>query len=249
MVAVGPLEKGTRQFWPNEDAFGKRFKLGVTNAPWVTIVGVVSDVRQMGMDAPVKAEMYFPYRQITSHFGYAPRDLVIRTTSDPLSLVPAVSREIHAVDPDQPISNIATMSDVLTQQTGPRRLGMILLMVFAGLALLLASLGIYGVLSFFVAQQTREIGVRLALGAQLRDILGLVLKKGMGWALAGVAIGLVAAFVVARLMTSLLFGVRATDPITFAAIALVLLVVALFACYLPARRATKVDPLVALRYE
>jgi putative ABC transport system permease protein len=221
----------------------------VPNAPWVTIVGVVDDVREVGMDAPVRAEMYFPYRQITSHFGYAPRDLVIRTTGDPLSLVATVRQAIHAVDPDQPISNIATMSEVLTERAGSRRLGMILLMVFAGLALLLASLGIYGVLSFFVAQQTREIGVRLALGAQLRDILNLVLKKGMGLALLGVTVGLIAAFAVARLMASLLFGVSATDPITFAAIALILTGVALLACYIPARRATKVDPLVALRYE
>jgi putative ABC transport system permease protein len=238
-----------RQYWPDEDVLGKRFKLGVPNAPWVTIVGVVNDVRQIGMDAPVKAEMYFPYRQITTHFGYAPRDLVIRTTGDPLGLVAAVREQIHTVDPDQPISNIATMSDVLTERTGPRRLGMILLMVFAGLALLLASLGIYGVLSFFVAQQTREIGVRLAVGAQVRDILRLVLKEGMGLALLGVAIGLLAAFALARFMTSLLFGVSATDPITFAAIAFILTGVALVACYLPARRATKVDPLVALRYE
>ena len=242
-------ETMARQCWSNEDALGKRFKLGVPNAPWVTIVGIVNDVRQMGMDAPVRAEMYFPYRQITSHFGYAPRDLVVRAAGDPAGLVGSVSREIHAVDPDQPISNIATMSDVLTQQTGPRRLGMILLMVFAGLALLLASLGIYGVLSFFVAQQTREIGVRLALGAQLRDILHLVLRRGMVLALIGIAFGLIGAFALARLMTSLLFGVSATDPITFATIALILLGVALLACYLPARRATKVDPLVALRYE
>jgi putative ABC transport system permease protein len=175
--------------------------------------------------------------------------LIVRTTGDPLSLVAAVREQIHAVDPDQPISNIATMGEVLTERTGARRLGMILLMMFAGLALLLASLGIYGVLSFFVAQQTREIGIRLALGAQLRDILRLVMKKGMGAALLGVAIGLVAAFALTRLMASLLFGVSATDPITFAAIALVLTGIALLACYIPARRATKVDPLVALRYE
>jgi putative ABC transport system permease protein len=242
-------ETMARQFWPHDDPVGKRFKLGVPNAPWVTIVGVAADVRQMGMDVPVKAEMYFPYRQITTHFWYAPRDLVIRTTVDPMSLVAAVRQEIRAVDPDQPISNIATMDQLLSEETGPRRLGMRLLATFAGLALLLASLGVYGVLSYFVTQQTPEIGVRMALGAQQHDILGLVLKKGMRWPLLGIAIGLPAAFALAQLMKSLLFGVSASDPITFAAIALILAGVAFLACYVPARRAAKVDPLVALRYE
>jgi putative ABC transport system permease protein len=203
----------------------------------------------MGMDVPVKAEMYFPYRQIASHPWYGPRDLVIRTAGDPMSLVAAVRQEIHSVDEDQPISNIATMEEQLIRETGSRRLGMILLTTFAGLALLLASLGIYGVLSYFVAQQTPEIGVRLALGAQPRDILGMVLKKGMGWALLGVGIGSVGAFALTRLMVSLLFEVSASDPATFVVIALLLTTVALLACYLPARRATKVDPMVALRYE
>jgi putative ABC transport system permease protein len=238
-----------RQYLPDQDPLGKRFKLTTPNAKWITIVGVVSDVRQVGMDAPVKAEMYLPYRQITTHAGYTPRDLIIRTTGEPLSLVGAVTREIHAVDSDQPVSNVASMSELLSAETGSRRLGMILLMGFAGLALLLASLGIYGVLSYFVTQQTREIGVRLALGAQVRDIVGWVLKKGMSLALIGVVIGLIVAFVLTRLMASLLFGVGASDPITFAMIALLLTSVALLACYIPARRATKVDPLIALRYE
>ena len=219
------------------------------NSPWVTIVGVVADVRQMGMDAPVKAEMYFPYRQITTHFWYAPRDLVFRTTGDPTSLVTAARHAIREVDPDQPISNIATMDELLTEETGPRRLGMILLSAFAVLALLLASLGIYGVLSYFVTQQTPEIGVRMALGAGQRNIMGLVLRKGMRWTLPGVAIGLLAAFAMARLMKSLLFEVSATDPATFAVVSIVLIGVALAACYIRARPATKVDPLVALRYE
>jgi putative ABC transport system permease protein len=242
-------ESMARQHWREEDPLGRRFKLGVENAPWVTIVGVVADVRQMGMDLPVKAEMYFPYSQVSSHPWFSPRDLVIRTNGDSNALVAAVRREIKAVDPNQPVSNVATMEELLVKETGSRRLGMILLSTFAALALLLASLGIYGVLSFFVAQQTREIGVRLALGAQLRDVLGLVLKKGMRWALLGVAIGLVAAFALSRLIASLLFGVSAKDPLTFVGIAVVLTTVALLACYLPARRATKVDPLEALRYE
>jgi len=141
------------------------------------------------------------------------------------------------------------MEELLIKETGSRRLGMILLAVFAGLALLLSSLGIYAVLSYFVTQQTAEMGIRLALGAQRRDVLGIVLKKGMGWTLLGVVIGLMASFALARLMGSLLFGVSATDPITFLTVALILTSVAFLACAIPARRATKVDPLVALRYE
>lgn len=242
-------ETMARQYWPDEDPLGKRFRISVNAAPWLTIVGVVADVRQMGMDVAVKAEMYVPYRQIKSHAWYTPRDLVIRTAGDPESLIAAVRQEIRAVDPDQPVSNIATMETLLGEENGPRSLGMMLLAAFAGLALILASLGIYGVLSYFVAQQTSEIGVRLALGAQQRDILRLVLGKGMSWALIGVAIGSVAAFALTRLMASLLFGVSATDPLTFALVAGLLTAVALAACYIPARRAMKVDPMVALRYE
>jgi len=242
-------ESMARAYWANEDAVGKRFKLGVPNAPWVTIVGIVADVRQMGMDVPVKAEMYLPYRQISSHPWYGPRDLVVRTARDPMSLVSAVREVIRTVAPDQPVSNIATMEELLTRETGSRRLGMILLSAYAGLALLLASLGIYGVLSYLVAQQTPEIGVRLALGALQRDIFGLVLKKGAGLVLGGVTIGGIAAFALTRLMASLLFGVSATDPVTFLGISLLLTGVALAACFVPARRATKVDPMVALRYE
>jgi len=242
-------ETMARQYWQGEDAVGKRFKLGDPNSPvpWVTVVGVVADVRQMGMDAPVKAEMYLPYRQMTTHTFFAPRDLVIRTSVDPMSVVTSARREIHAVDPDQPVSNIRTMEGALDEEIGQRRLGMTLVAVFAGLAILLASLGIYGVLSYFVVQHTREIGVRLALGAQRRNVLGLVFKKGMTLSLIGVAMGLVAAFALTRLMSSLLYEVKAADPITFITVAAMLTVVALLACYIPARRAMKVDPMVALR--
>jgi putative ABC transport system permease protein len=224
-------------------------KLGTPNAPWVTVVGVVADVRQMGMDQPVKSEMYLPYRQISSHPWFSPRDLVIRTTGDPNSLVAAVRREIQAADPNQPVAGVATLEELLIRDAGSRRLAMILLSVFAGLALLLASLGIYGVLSFVVTQQTRDIGVRLALGAQVGDVLALVLKTGMRWVLLGVALGLVAAFALSRLVSNLLFGVSAKDPLTFLSVVLILITVALLACLIPARRATRVDPLVALRYE
>jgi predicted permease len=241
-------ETMARAYWP-DGALGKRFKLGVAGAPWLTIVGVVADVRQMGMDAPVKAEMYLPYRQISSHPWYGPRDLVLRTTIDPMKLVTAVREIVREADPDQPVSNIATMEELLVKETGPRRLGMILLSAYAGLALLLASLGIYGVLSYLVAQQTAELGIRIALGAEQRDILGLVIKKGMWWTLLGVVIGTGIGIALTRLMTSVLFGVSPTDPATFLLIALLLFAVALLSCYVPARRAAKVDPIVALRYE
>ena len=240
------------QFWPNENPLGKRFTLGDPQGPevpWITIVGIAGDIRQMGADEPVKAEMYFPYPQAAAGAFYSPRDLVLRTSVDPMGLVAAVRNEIHQVDPDQPISNVRTMDDVLGEETSTRELGMTLLTIFAGLALLLATLGIYGVLAYFVVQHTQEIGVRMALGAQRGNILALVLKKGMVLTLLGVGIGLVAAFALTRLMSSLLYGISTTDPLTYAAIAALLTLVAFFACYIPARRATRVDPLVALTYE
>jgi putative ABC transport system permease protein len=245
-------ETMARQYWPGENALGRRIKVGDPDEPgkqWKEIVGIVADIRQMGIDEPVKAEMYLPYEQITDWPGYVPRDLAIRTNGDTSNLVGPVRQIIREVDPDQPVSNVATMAEVLGTETAQRRMGMIMLAGFAALALLLASLGIYGVLAYFVTQHTNEIGVRQALGATPRNILLLVLRKGMGLTLIGVGIGLVAAFALTRLMSSLLFGVTAADPLTFATVPLVLVGVALLACYIPARRATKVDPLVALRYE
>jgi putative ABC transport system permease protein len=239
-----------RQFWPGIEALGKRFKVGGPDSPvpWTTIVGIVADVRQMGTDAPVKAEMYFPYRQIVGS-AFMPRDLVIRMSVEPASLAAAVRREIHAIDPNQPISDIRTMDDILSEETASRELGMWLLATFAGLALLLSMLGIYGVLSYFVAQHTHDIGLQVALGARAANILGLILKKGMLLAAAGLAIGLMAAFALTGLMRSLLYEVSASDPITFAGVAALVLAVAFVACCVPARRAMKVDPIVALRYE
>lgn len=240
-------ETMARKYWPSESALGKRIKFG--EGPWITIVGVVTDVREMGVDQPVKGEMYLPYRQMTTFPAYKPRDLVIRASGNPLELVAAVRREVHVVDFDQPVSNIATLDQLLDDATQSRRVGMMLLVAFAALAFLLAVMGIYAVLAYFVTQRRGEIGVRLALGAQPRAILSLVLKKGMGLALLGLVIGLMAAFILTRLMASLLFGVSASDPTTFAIISVLLMSIALFACYIPARRAMKVDPLVALRYE
>ena len=245
-------ETMARQYWPGENALGRRLKIGDPDQPgkqWKQIVGIVADIRQMGLDEPVKAEMYLPYQQITDWPWFIPRDLAIRTSGDTSNLVGAVRQIIREVDPDQPISNIATMAELLGTEASERRMGMIMLAAFAGLALLLASLGIYGVLAYFVSQHTSEIGVRLALGASTRNILFLVLRKGMVLTLLGVVIGIAAALGLTRLMSSLLFGVKAVDPLTFVTVPLLLAGVALLACYLPARRATKVDPLVALRYE
>jgi putative ABC transport system permease protein len=244
-------ETMARQYWPSENALGKRFKIGGpdSDAPLMMIVGIVADVRQMGIDVPVKAEMYLPYQQDLESPWFAPRDLVIRASVDPMSLVAAVRAEIRSVDPDQPVSNIRTMDEVLGEESAPRELSMTLLAVFAGLALLLAAIGIYGVLSYFVAQSTPEIGIRLAMGAQAGDVVSLVLRRGMTLTLLGVGIGLIGSFLLTRLMSTLLYGVSASDPMTFGVIALLLTAVALLACYIPARRATRIDPMIALRSE
>jgi putative ABC transport system permease protein len=250
-------EAMARAFWPGESPLAKRFKVGSPDSkePWLTVVGVVSDVRQMAADAPVKPEMYVPYRQAMPFWKgppysfFTPRDLVIRTSVDPSSVVPSVRRAVHETDAYQPVEGVRTMDEVLGRETAERRVGVTLLAAFAALALLLSALGIYGVLAFFVVQHTPEIGVRMALGARPRDVLRLVVFKGMRLALAGVALGLAGAFALTRFIQSQLFGVSAADPLTYAGIAVLLALVALAACLIPARRATKVDPLVALRYE
>ena len=190
--------------------------------------------------------MYLPYVQADF---FAPRDLVVKTDVDPASLAATVRRAVWEIDKDQPVSNISTMDEILSESVTSQRFSMLLLAIFAGLAMVLAAVGIYGVMSYSVAQRRGEIGIRMALGAQKVDVLKLTVGEGLKLVVIGIGVGLIGAFLLTRLMSSLLFGITATDPLTFAAISLVLVAVALIASYVPARRATKVDPLVALRYE
>ena len=203
----------------------------------------------MGLEAPPKPEMFFPHRQLPDIRWNKPRDLIIRTKDNPMSLVAAVREAIWSVDRAQPVSNVRTMDDILSEEMTQRRVGMTLLVAFATLALLLASLGIYGVLSYSVTQRTPEIGIRMALGANRREVLRMVLADGMKLTVAGVAIGLAASFALTRLMSGMLFGVSANDPVTLVSVTFLLGTVTLVACYVPARKATRVDPLTALRHE
>ncbi len=239
-----------RRYWGDENPVGKRIKLGPRGSklPWLTVAGVVGDIRQAGLSADPLPEFYTPFTQ--PHAPWArPRVLVIRAAGDPANLVSAMKSQIWSVDKDQPIFAIRTMEEILDRWLATRRFNMLLLGVFASLALVLAAVGIYGVISYTVSLRAREIGVRIALGASARDILRLVVGHGMFLTLLGVALGLAASFGLTRFLANLLFGVQPTDPLTFAGISLLLALVALAACYLPARRATKVDPLVVLRSE
>jgi putative ABC transport system permease protein len=241
-------ETMARRLWPGEDAVGKRLKSGSSDStnPWLTIIGMVKDVRQFELTAEPKPQMYLPYEQAGF---FEPRDLVVSTNVEPLSLAATVRRTVWEIDKDQPVSNVRTMEDVLSESIARQRFSMLLLGIFAALALVLAAVGIYGVMSYSVTQRTHEIGIRMALGAQRSDVLKMVVGQGLKLVLIGVVIGLLAAFILTRVMSSLLFGVTATDPATFITISLVLISVAVLASYIPARRATKVDPMLALRYE
>jgi putative ABC transport system permease protein len=239
-----------RHFWPDENPIGKRVKPGSPNNPdnpWFVVKGVVADSNQGALDRQVRPEAYFPMAQLA--WRYRRMNLAIRTQGDPMNLVNSIKKEILSVDNDQAVYQVQTIEQMIGASIGPRRFAMSLLSLFAGLALALAAIGIYGVMSYSVTQRTHEIGVRMALGAGARDVLRLVIRQGMWPALLGVVIGLAGAFGLTRLMNSLLFGVNSTDSLTFAVIALLLVAVAALACYIPARRATKVDPMVALRCE
>ena len=235
------------QLWPNQDPIGRRIFLGSPQRPqpWRTIVGVVSNVSQYSLDKQPPMQIYLPHSQFPTSFN----NIVVKTENDPGSVLAAVRREILAIDKDQAVYNVVTLEQLHNDSMSLRRFFMLLLIVFAVLTLSLAAVGIYGVMSYAVTQRTQEIGIRVALGATATDVIKLVVKSGIVLALVGVAAGLIAALAVTRLMESLLFGVASTDLLTFVVGSLGLVIVAAAACYIPARRATKVSPLIALRYE
>jgi len=239
-----------KRYWSDENPVGKRFRLQAsgTPPPWLTVVGVVGDIHQGGLDTAPVPEFYTPFTQDYPPFA-VPLVLFVRTDGNPWRLISEVREQIGAVEKNLPVFAIQTMEDVLAQWLAPRRFNLLLMSVFAGVALALAAVGIYGVVSYSVSQRTRELGVRVALGAQPRDLLALVIRQGLVLAVTGVVMGLVVSFGLTRWLATLLFGISATDPITLASVASLFMLVALFACYLPARRAMKVDPMVALRYE
>ncbi|MEA2205273.1 MAG: putative transport system permease protein [Blastocatellia bacterium] len=247
LVGIANAEM-VRQYFPNEDPLGKRMRWARNpKVEWITIVGVVGDVKHFGLDLPEQPGLYSPYSQAQPWKRWM--TLVARTESDPGAMTQAIKRQIWKVDAQLPVTKVLTMQDVAATSFAARRFNMSLLAMFAVLALVLAAVGIYGVMSYAVTQRTQEIGIRMALGAQVFDVVKLVVQNGMALAFIGVAIGVAGAFALTRLMTTLLFGVTPTDAMTFTVVPLCLLVVALIACYLPARRAAKVDPLEALRYE
>jgi putative ABC transport system permease protein len=241
-------EEFVKHFFPNGDAIGKRIRLGklTSEFPWGTIVGVVGDVRGFALEEPPLPTMYWPVAQVRSTPSLA---IVVRTDSDPSTLAAPVRDAIAEIDRAQPIYDMQTLDQLVAKSLDQRRFTLTLMVLFGVIALVLSSIGIYGVMAFAVTQRTQEIGIRMALGASALDVLKMVVGSGMFLAAIGVAVGLIGAFALTRLMASLLFGVSPTDLMTFGLVTAGLLTVALLACYIPARRATKVDPLVALRYE
>jgi len=238
-----------RHYWPLDEALGKRLKPGFSNDAWCTVVGVVGDTKQYSLGEPSSPVMYLPYTQAPATFMMQDITFVLRAGSGPLALASAARRAVQAADPDLPVFDVATMDQLVYRSASAPRFNTALLGVFAALALVLAAVGIYGVMSYAVAQRTHEIGVRVALGAEASDIIRQVVRQGMLPAVIGIATGTAGAWGVTRFLSSLLFGVRPTDPITFAMVPVLLAAVSVLACLLPVRRATKVDPVEALRYE
>jgi putative ABC transport system permease protein len=233
--------------WGGEDPIGQKVKIGGPDRPWRTVVGIVGDVHHTGLDAERTPQLYLPESQ--GHFADGGMDLAVRTRGDPAALAAAVQAAIRSVDPTQPILNVSTMDQVISATAQQRRFTFILFQVFAALALLLAAAGIYGVLAGNVTERTLEIGIRSALGASRSEVLGLVLRQGMALAGAGIVMGGAASLVMARFLERLLYGIRPQDPLTFVAVVLILMTVAVSASWVPAWRATRVSPLEAIRGE
>ncbi|HVX66610.1 MAG TPA: ABC transporter permease [Bryobacteraceae bacterium] len=235
-----------RRFWPGvADPIGRRFTRGHDGTTYLTVIGVVDDVRSSGLDVPPRPQIYQPF----THYNHPEMTIAVRTVSNPSLQIAAIRQEVRKLDKDVPAMNVRVMKEVVARSVSGRKFQMLLVVLFAGLALVLAVIGIYGVVSYSVAQRKHEIGLRMALGAVRRDALALVLREGMALAAAGVALGTAAAFVVTPVLRRFLYGISATDPMVFCGSALLLLAAAFAACYLPARRAADTDPLVALRYE
>jgi putative ABC transport system permease protein len=241
-------EQLAQKYWPRQNPIGKRLKTRLDpNWPWLTVVGVAGNVRTEGPDVGFELELYIPYTQYPWLLN--PRHLVVRTAGDPLAVAQSIRRQVLAIDPAVPIADVRPLDEIAGEPAAPRQFVMTLLAVFAAVALVLAGVGIYGVMAYSVAQRTHEFGLRMALGGQRADVLRSVLAQGLSRAGIGLGLGLVAALALSHFMASLLFQVQPADPATFAAVALGLLSLALLACYVPARRATKVEPMEALRYE
>ena len=236
-----------QQLWPNEDPLGKRISFGdlAAKPEWATVIGVVGRIKQDTLDSDSRIALYMTEDQF---IGRA-MNIVLRSTTDPASMASAVNHELHELDRDLPTYRVITMDQRVAESLSRRRFTTILLALVAGLALALAAIGIYGVMAYLVSQGTRELGIRMALGATPPAILRLVIRQGLVLALCGIGIGLMAAVAFARLVSGLLFGVRSTDPVTFGAIAILLSAVALLASYIPARRAARIDPMISLRCE
>jgi len=236
-----------RTFWGNQTPIGRRLRPGFSD-PWCTVVGVVADVRNAGIDKPVANELYLPNTE--PHVaGSRGMNVILRSSTDPRRLAQAARQEIRALDPALPVAAVRTMDDVLSAAQSRPRFLTLLLALFSAVALVLAAVGLYGVISYSVAQRTNEIGIRMAMGARPRDVQSMILAQGLRLGALGVALGAAGAFALTRLIRGLLFGVSSFDPATFLAMAAVLIGVTLAACYIPARRATEVDPMSALRYE
>jgi putative ABC transport system permease protein len=242
-------EAMANRYWPNQNPFGKRIKFGNLDSkiPWFSVKGVVKDSAQLSLDREVRPEVYFALGQMA--WRYRRMNLVVRTSVEPKSTLAAIQSAIREIDKDQPVYQVQTIAELVSESIATPRFALTILVMFAVLAVVLAVSGIYGVISYSVAQRTQEIGIRMALGARAADVLRLVLGQFMRLTLVGVVLGLVGAYALTRLMTSLLFGVTPTDVTTFVLVSIGLSLVALVACLIPARRAARVDPLVALRYE